>query len=133
MMDKKDNKKLAKLIFSASLINNRIDETRFNKLIKLMKASGSKRVLPILEYLKMLIQQKQSKEQLQVESAFELDSVSSNLIHDKFEKMLNKKLLLKMIENKDLIAGIRVKNADYIWENSIRNNLEQLKDGLTNG
>jgi F0F1-type ATP synthase delta subunit len=132
MNNQKSTKKLAKLVFTASLVNNKIDESKLKKLISLIKKGNPKKSLLVLLYLEKLIQKKLADEQLLIESAYLLEPNFETQIKNKFEKMLNKKLTVKVVENKELIAGVRIKNANYIWENSVLNNFEQLKTNLIN-
>lgn len=132
MTNQNDTKKLAKLILSASLISNKLDEIKIKRLVNSLKKSRSKKVLPVLLYLEKLIAKKQDQDQLRVESAYKLETSFEKAIKNKFEKMLNKELTIKTIENKELIAGVKIQNADYIWESSVRNNLAQLKESLIN-
>lgn len=132
MKNRKEVKKLAKLIFSASLINGKLDEKKLKKLVDLLKKNNSKNVVPILEFLNKLIQRKQKQDQLEIESVFPLETNLENMLKSKFEKVLNKKLKVIFTKNEKLIAGLKISNADYLWESSISSNLKQLKDAIIN-
>lgn len=132
MKNQREVKKLAKLVFSASLVNNKLDENKLKNWFNLLKKTNPKKALPIVIYLEKLIERKQKQEQLNVESAYLLDPSLERSLKHKFEQILDKKLSLIVTKNQDLISGIKVTNADYTWENSIRNRLIQLRGALIN-
>ncbi len=61
---------------------------------------------------------------------FELSKEQIDRLSEAFYKKINQKVLLKQIEDKSLIAGIRVLIDGTLYELSVSSRLEDFKDGL---
>ncbi len=123
----KKSQQLAKQIFLASQKSGKTNEAKLRKFITLLvrnRSSNSKEILGALE--KFLIREQKNSE-LILESAYPIESREKNAIKVFFEKKLGKKMILKELENKNLISGIKVSQADNVWENTVLSNLQILK------
>ncbi len=127
-MNKSQIKDLVKLIYRET--NGQ--EAKIEKIVQILKKDGSTKSIAILEGLAKITEKNEKQDNLYIESAFKLDEQIQNEITNSFEKQLGRKLEPVFKEDKNLIAGLRVKNGDFVWENSILSNLEQLKGVLTN-
>lgn len=127
-MIKADTRKLAKNIFQETAKS----DTALDKIIQILVKDSSPNAKAILMQLQKLLEKKQKENQLIIESSFELDPEVKDEFLAKFEKLLGKKLETIEIRNKDLIGGIKIKNEDFVWENSIRSNLEMMKGVIIN-
>ncbi|CAT05343.1 F0F1 ATP synthase subunit delta [Mesomycoplasma conjunctivae] len=65
-----------------------------------------------------------------IETAYELDATIISRFEEKLTRKLNKKVVLKPIINKDLIAGIKITVDHHVYENSISSQLKSLKTKL---
>ena len=124
--------KTAKMVFKESFTANLLDEEKLSRFIKALEANPGKLSEEILAELESLIDREIRNEELLIESAYPLEPDLVTELKAKFEKLLGKDLNLVTRENKELIAGIRVSNADNRWENTVVSNLEQLKGNFAN-
>lgn len=122
--------KISKNIFRASMEDDKLNEATIERFVNLLKVSESNLAKEILLHLTKQIENFENQKLLILESPFKLDPDSEKALKDRFEKILKKKLEIIFKENKELIAGIRIKNADHQWENTIFSNLEFLKGNL---
>jgi len=126
----KKTKELAKEIFKKSFENKKLNESLLKKFIRIVADKKTPQSLEILKTLEKILARYNEENTLLVESAFPLKQIEREKIKETFEKTLGKKLQLKEVQNKELISGLKVKLSDNIWENSVLNNLEQLKGML---
>lgn len=122
-MNKNQIKKLTKLIYTET--DGQTKE--LENIFQVLRKDGSANALAILQSLEKMILKTEKQSQLYIESAFELDKSTTSKIKTDFEKLLGKQLEAKVKKDKDLIGGLKVRNGDFVWENSVLSNLEQLK------
>lgn len=132
MKTKNETKKIAKLIFQSAIVSGAVNETKLLKIVKIIKSKPSSQGKAILKHLEKILSVYEKQNQLGIESAFKLGSVEEAKIKHKFEKILNRELVVDSSENKDLIGGIKVSNGDWVWEDSIISKLNQLKGNFIN-
>ena len=70
-------------------------------------------------------------QQLHIESASELDTQTLSQLEASFSKQYGRPLKLQSSVRPELIAGMRVRVADEVWEVSIANTLNQLNQRYT--
>ncbi len=122
-MNKNQVKKLTKLIYTET--DGQTKE--LENIFQVLRKDGSANALAILQSLEKMILKNEKQSQLYIESAFELDKGTTSKIKTDFEKLLGKQLEAQVKEDKDLIGGLKVRNGDFVWEDSVLSNLEQLK------
>jgi F0F1-type ATP synthase delta subunit len=71
-------------------------------------------------------------QQLYIESANELDTQTLNRLAVSFSKQYGRTLQIQSSIHPDLIAGMRARVVDEVWEVSIANTLNQLNQRYTN-
>ncbi len=131
-MKKTEIKKLAKNILAATTKNNEINLQDLGRIVSVLKKDGSPKAVEILNALEKTILRKEKEKQLIIESAFPLEPKTYEALKVSYEKLFGKKLEVVEKENKELIGGIKISNADFVWENSVMSNLTQLKGVITN-
>lgn len=122
-MNRSQVKKLTRLIYTET--NGQAKE--LENIFQVLRKDGSANALAILQSLEKMILKNEKQSQLYIESAFELDKGTTSKIKTDFEKLLGKQLEANVKEDKNLIGGLKVRNGDFVWEDSVLSNLEQLK------
>ena len=125
-MNKNQVKKLTKLIYRETDGQSE----KMEGIFQILKKDSSEGALTILQSLEKMILKNERQDELCIESAFELDKETTSKVKTDFEKLLGKQLEIKVKENKELIGGLKVSNGDFVWENSVLSNLEQLKGAI---
>ncbi len=120
--------KTAKNIFENSLREGKLDETKILTWASRLKRLGAKKGLRLLSALLKNVSDFYKKQTLVVESAEELRPGYLEDIKRAFETKLRKSLKLDFRKNKILLAGIKVTVGDTVWDYSVRESLDSLKE-----
>jgi F0F1-type ATP synthase delta subunit len=113
-MTKKDIKSLATVSFTG----NNLDEKKVNRIIKYLNRHDLKQYIKTLKTL-----EKQKNVYIY------LSHKDNNLIISELKQIFKNKNVVTM-EDKSLIAGIKVVDNDLVFEQNIKNNLNNLANNL---
>ena len=130
----KTNKKTRQIvaeIISCCKHNGAIDETAVSKFVTLISKSPDLLGLELLTELERQLKLEERQDTLFVESAYSLTEEELEKIKASFEKTEAKSLSVNFSINKNLLAGLRVRLGDFVWEKSVISNLENLKGTLS--
>lgn len=131
----KKNKQLQKLIqelLDLSFSDGRVIDSKVVKSLKLLKSlPGSQSIFALTEYLKGL-RRLQKRYTLYIESPIKLSKGQVYKIKKTVEK---KSKVTKVVVDMspELIAGIRFRIGDQIWEDSILSRIQEVKEVITGG
>jgi hypothetical protein len=115
-------KRLARLSFDEE--TGEIDLSRVRAIIKFIPEIEERvRYLWERQYLRFL-ENEWERRLLKIEYVGACDCVN---LQRSIEQGLGRKLQLQVLENEELIAGLRISVGDYIWERSIRGDLTALR------
>lgn len=124
----KKDMKVAKNIFEQSVEGGRINETKLlswvKRIRKLGPKTGSRLLLALLKQVSTFYQ----RQTVVVESAQNLNQSYLDSIGNIFEAKLKKQLRIEFRKNESLIAGIKIRVGDTVWDYSVSNSLESLKE-----
>lgn len=124
--DKKNLTTAKKLIRLASP-KGALDEKLLSEILSQVKKLHPSLYPKILLAVYYQLQKFESESKLLIESAFPIDQSAQEKIKKVFEKNLQKPLSVLLKEDKQLIGGVRITQADNVWENSIAANIERLE------
>ena len=122
--------KIAKPLLKAAFIGGKINEGKGRGFLKILKKHPSKIGSEVVFSLQKLIEAETLKKQLVLETPFPLQAKTVDRLKNEFEALLNRQLTVEIRENKELIGGLRIKNSDNVWENTVESTLQQLKGAL---
>jgi len=88
-------------------------------------------ITPILKYLHEMIMEEQGIVSFTVESAYPLSDEQQREVKNFLAHETGKTIIDTYIVNKDLIAGLRVQSAGYLWEHSIKKYLRNFTRTFT--
>lgn len=129
------------IILSSYKLSEAATETSVDMLIKKFKLVPAfknllrillekKRIMLFLDVLKFIIWQYQLKQQVlyfEIESAGHLEQSSLQTIKNFLKKLSGNDIIYTYKVNESLIAGVRAKNAYFLWEDSIKSRLQRIK------
>lgn len=78
----------------------------------------------------LLVDENKKRLRVAVQSATKLDEQTLENISQIFSKALSKNVIIDSSVNKDLIGGICVKTLDFVFDGTVKNRLNILKEGL---
>lgn len=125
----KQLQKLAKQLVDISFSNGKMIDSKVVKSLKLLKSLPRSESIPVLtEYLKGL-RRLQKQYTLYIESPIKLSRKDISKIKKSVAKRVKITNMAVNI-NPDLIAGIRLKIGDEIWEDSVMDRIRQVKEAI---
>ena len=122
-MNSRQKTKIAKDLFKKSLSQGLIDSKKVSSILKNLTTSKPQGLIGILKVYKRLIESKIAAETLTVESP------SPAITLKKFEKEFLKETGAKKVVyilNPNLVFGAKIKNGDWVWEDTLATKLQQL-------
>lgn len=128
----KINKQLKQVVNMAlddSFVKGKLNEKNAQKVIKLFKAQPRSEAIALLTNYLRGIKQRLERVTMVVESPTSLSTSEMNKIKTKFGSqfsILNSQFNL----NPSLLGGLRVKIGDYIFEDSIKSRINQVKEAV---
>jgi F-type H+-transporting ATPase subunit delta len=84
----------------------------------------------ITKMFEILVNEAQGRITMKITTAFKLDKIEEDLIREKFERVTGKKIFVNLESQADIIGGVIVKIGDTVFDGSIRNQLNNIKDSL---
>lgn len=120
---KKYSKKLALISLNEE---GAVDGGRVEAVLECLKQNPPKGIRKVLQHYKNYIAQELGKTHAVIEHAGNLDASTSEKIQASLSARFNRRIHTTSVTNPDLIAGVRVTLADYVWEQSVSNTLKNL-------
>lgn len=123
MKGRKNQVKIAKILFKKSLTGNYVDTKKVQLVLKKIVAQKPVQLINILKIYKKIIENALGKEQIVIESAQKLKS------SQKFEKEILSKTGAKRIIYKtdpNIILGSKITHGDWVWDETLSAKLKQL-------
>ena len=124
----KKDLKIAKNIFETSLEDGRVNETKLLSWISRIRKLGPKTGSRLLQALLKLVSAHYQRQTLVVESVDHLQPRYLDSINNIFREKLGKPLRTEFRKNESLVAGIKITVGDTVWDYSVSNSLESLKE-----
>ena len=82
----------------------------------------------VLSYIVLLYKEKNNVIDFSIKSSHFLDEKQKDIIKLFLDKNSGKKSMCTYVKDKNLIAGIRAQSIEYVWEYSIRKQLDSLRN-----
>ncbi len=113
--------KIAKVMLRASLKNGQVDSKLVGKVLREIISQKPSGLTKILKIYKSAVTTHLAKEELIIEASA-LPSLSKSTL---LSKTGAKRIIFK--KNPEIIFGVRIKNGDWIWEETLDSKLNQIK------
>lgn len=126
----KEIRQLARQLLRASFTDGQLDRGKISSLVQSLIARKPRHHLAILENYKRLIRLEVEKRHAQIESAAELTSETRSRILKNLRQKYSKDLMTEFVVNPQLLGGMRVRIGSDVWDGTVRNRLERLKQQL---
>lgn len=116
----------AKKLLAISLENNRVSEEKVTAILQTLKSNPPRRYKEILEIYLLKIRAELRKENATIEHSGVLSSAAVNDIKENLTKYYNRDIKVSEQNVPELLAGVRIRVADDVWDTSVLSRLEQL-------
>jgi F-type H+-transporting ATPase subunit delta len=127
----KDARKMSKQLFRASFDGSRLDSGRVRTIANQIATSKPRNFVGILKEYQRLIRLEVEKHHARIESAAPLDQAAIEQLQTNLRAQYGDDLSTEFHVTPELIGGLRIKVGSDVWDSSVRNRLERLKDDLS--
>jgi F-type H+-transporting ATPase subunit delta len=126
----KEIRRRARELLRGSFTNGQLDRAKIASLIDALAEKKPRHYINILQSYKRLIHLEEEKRRARIESTIELSPETSSRISDKLRRRYGEGLTTEFVADPSLLGGMRVRVGSDVWDGSVRNRLERLKQQL---
>jgi F-type H+-transporting ATPase subunit delta len=128
MKSGKEAARIAKKLFTASVVDGKVDASAVRTIVKKLADEKPRGYLNLINAYMRLIRLEVERNSAVVESASELEaSVKDSVIAD-LKKKYGDQVEAEFALNPDLIGGMRIRVGSDVWDGSVKNRLDRLND-----
>jgi F-type H+-transporting ATPase subunit delta len=126
----KETRQLSKALLRSSFTDGQLDSGRVASLVKSLIEKKPRHFIQVLEAYKRLLRLEIEKRTATIETATELSPEAGNQIVENLKRRYGNDLTARIIVNKDLLGGMRIRVGSDVWDSSVRNRLHRLQQQL---
>jgi F-type H+-transporting ATPase subunit delta len=126
----KDMRQLSRNLVRDSYVNGSLDREKINAIGRAIAEQKPRDYVRLLKNYHRLLRLELDKKRVTIESAAELDPEASRQILAGLEKNYGTGLTANFVVNPALLGGVRVRVGSDVWDSSVRNRLERLRQNL---
>lgn len=126
----KEARKAAKLLFTGSFTEGRLDEAKVRTVVKEVAEKKPRHYLEILEGYQRYIRLEVAKRHALVESAADLERGTRDKLRRALKAKYGDDLTTEFKVTPELIGGLRIKIGSNVFDNSVQNRLARLENEL---
>lgn len=120
----------AKKLLGISLENGRVSGERVSAILEVMRSKPPRHYKEILESYLLKVGAELRKENAMVEHAGALSESAISSIKDRLSRYYNRDIAVSAVSAPELLAGVRIRVADDVWDANARNTLKQLEESF---
>jgi F-type H+-transporting ATPase subunit delta len=126
----KETRQLSKELLRASFKDGQLDGGRVAGLVKSLIEKKPRHYIQALEAYKRLLRLEVEKRTATIETATELSPEAGNQIVENLKRRYGNDLTARIVLNKELLGGMRIRVGSDVWDSSVRNRLHRLQQQL---
>ena len=130
MKDAKALKSFAKKLVGLSVENGCVSEERVSAVLQTLLKKPSRDLKPLLKFYLNYIRQEVAKTQASLDYAGVISEETIASLEKEVAKHYNRPIELHAEEKPELLAGLRMRVGDDVWERSAANILHTLKQSF---
>ena len=126
----KDIRQLSRKLVRASYVDGVLDRERIHSLVQSIMAQKPRSYLQLLENFQRLLRLEIENRRATIESATTMEPEAGRKIVAGLEHKYGPGLTTEFVVNPALLGGVRVRVGSDVWDSSVRNRLERLRQKL---
>ena len=126
----KETRQLSKGLLRASFTDGKLDNGRIASLVMSLIKTKPRNYIKVLESYKRLLRLELEKRTATIETATELAPEASAKIVASLKAKYGNDLTARVVVNKELLGGMRIRVGSDVWDSSVRNRLHRLQQQL---
>ncbi|MEO8439811.1 MAG: F0F1 ATP synthase subunit delta [Spartobacteria bacterium] len=126
----KDIRQLSRKLVRSSYVDGTLNRERIEAVVAAIIARKPRNYIQLLTNYQRLLRLEVEKRRATIESAAELDPEAGRQIVAGLEQKYGPGLTTQYVVNPALLGGVRVRVGSDVWDSSVRNRLERLRQKL---
>ena len=126
----KEIRQLSRGLLRASFTDDELDRGKIASLVQSLVEKKPRHYIDILENYKRLIRLEVEKRHARIESAVPLSSETNSRVLKNLKRRYGKSLTTEFVVNPQLLGGMRIRIGSDVWDGTVRNRLERLRQQL---
>ena len=126
----KEIRRLARETLRASFTDGQLDPGRIASLVDSLIARKPRNCVAILQNYMRLLRLELEKRRARIETASEVDREASSKVIENLKKKYGNDLTTEFVVNPQLLGGMRIRVGSDVWDGTVRNRLERLRQQL---
>ena len=126
----KEIRQLSRQMLRSSFTDGQLDRGKIAALLQSLISKRPRHFIDILQYYKRLLRLEIEKRHARIESAIPLSPQAAFDIGARIKRKYGEELTSEFVVNPALLGGLRVRVGSDVWDGTLRNRLERLKQQL---
>ena len=126
----KEARKVSRQLFKQSFTEGKLDKGKISHMVESLLADKPRHYVDALKVYQRLLRLEVEKRHAVIESATQLNDSVKNQIVANLHSRYGEDLTIEFRTNPELLAGLRIKIGDDVWDGSVKNRLHKLQEQL---
>jgi F-type H+-transporting ATPase subunit delta len=126
----KEARRVSRQLFRHSFTEGKLDKGKISHMVESLLAEKPRHYVDALKVYQRLIRLETEKRHVVIESATQLNSALANQIVTNLRARYGEDLTTEFRTNPELLAGLRIKIGDDVWDGTVKNRLHKLQEQL---
>ena len=126
----KEIRQLSRQMLRSSFTDGQLDRGKIAALLQSLISKRPRHFIDILQYYKRLLRLEIEKRHARIESAIPLSTQAAFDIGARIKRKYGEELTSEFVVNPALLGGLRVRVGSDVWDGTLRNRLERLRQQL---
>jgi F-type H+-transporting ATPase subunit delta len=126
----KEARKVSRQLFKQSFTEGKLDKGKISHMVESLLAEKPRHYVDALKVYQRLLRLEEEKRHAVIESATQLNDSMKNQIVANLRSRYGEDLTIEFRTNPELLAGLRIKIGDDVWDGSVKNRLRKLQEQL---
>ena len=126
----KEARKVSRQLFKQSFTEGKLDKGKISHMVESLLADKPRHYVDALKVYQRLLRLEVEKRHAVIESATQLNDSVKNQIVANLHSRYGEDLTTEFRTNPELLAGLRIKIGDDVWDGSVKNRLHKLQEQL---
>jgi F-type H+-transporting ATPase subunit delta len=126
----KEIRRLSRELLRVSFTDGQLDQGKIASVLRSLIEKKPRHYIAVLENYKRLLRLEVEKRHARIESASELTPEVSSGIVSNLRRKYGQDVTTEFLVNPELLGGLRIRVGSDVWDGTVRNRLERLKQNL---
>ena len=126
----KEIRQQSRTLLRSSFTDGQLDRGKIESLVNSLIAKKPRNYMAVLENFKRLLRLEVEKRHARIESATELNPETTAQIVANLKRKYGQDLMTESVVNPDVLGGMRIRVGSDVWDGTVRNRLERLRQQL---